>query len=104
MNQREKDEIAAQHLEAVRKWAKDKIKGQQEPPWAWFQYMKLVEVSDTILEARKHTEYFDDQATPKESSPQSEQHQGKHLRLVVPTCLRDTSQHHLSEIQVPLPM
>ena len=38
-----------QQLEAVRDWAKEKIESGKEPPWAWFQYMKLVETLDTIL-------------------------------------------------------
>ena len=30
-------------LREVREWAEKKIAESSEPPWAWFQYMKLVE-------------------------------------------------------------
>src|SRR5580704_4588576 len=32
-----------EELERIRDWAKTKIQGGSEPPWAWYQYMKLVE-------------------------------------------------------------
>jgi len=35
-------------LNNVRVWAQDKINAGQEPPWAWYQYMKLVETIDAI--------------------------------------------------------
>jgi hypothetical protein len=38
-------------LEEVRAWAKDKIASGDEPPWAWYQYMKLIETIDAILGA-----------------------------------------------------
>ena len=30
-------------LESIRAWAKAKIADGTEPPWAWYQYMKLIE-------------------------------------------------------------
>jgi hypothetical protein len=33
----------------MRIWADDKIAAGQEPPWAWYQYMKLRETLDAIL-------------------------------------------------------
>jgi len=42
--------MAIEHeLEGVRDWAKSKIDAGQEPPWAWYQYMKLVEVTEEIM-------------------------------------------------------
>ena len=38
------------HLEESKKYAESKIENGQEPPWAWYQYMKLIETIDTILE------------------------------------------------------
>lgn len=35
-------------LEEMRAWADEKIAGD-EPPWAWYQYMKLRETLDAIL-------------------------------------------------------
>jgi hypothetical protein len=39
-------------LEHVRCWAKAKIDTGNEPPWAWYQYMKLVETIDAIVEGQ----------------------------------------------------
>ena len=33
----------------VKDWAQRKINSCQEPPWAWYQYMKLIEASDALL-------------------------------------------------------
>ena len=35
-------------LERIRDWAKDKLQSGNEPPWAWYQYMKLVETADSM--------------------------------------------------------
>ena len=36
-------------LKEVRDWANEKLATGEEPPWAWFQYMKLRETLDQIL-------------------------------------------------------
>lgn len=36
-------------LQKVRDWADAKLAAGEEPPWAWFQYMKLREVIDDTL-------------------------------------------------------
>ena len=36
-------------LEQMRKWVDDKLAGGSEPPWAWYQYMKLRETIDAII-------------------------------------------------------
>ena len=38
-----------EELQATREWAQGKIKAGQEPPWAWYQYMKLIETLDAII-------------------------------------------------------
>ena len=35
-------------LQKMRDWADAKIAGGQEPPWAWYQYMKLRETLDRL--------------------------------------------------------
>ena len=35
----------------LRDWADGKIEAGEEPPWAWYQYMKLIETIDAISEA-----------------------------------------------------
>lgn len=61
-------------LKRVRQWADEKIQAGSEPPWAWYQYMKLIESIDDILEGMS--------ATTTENSQQSATHPGTSLRLV----------------------
>ena len=67
-------------LESIRAWAKAKIADGTEPPWAWYQYMKLIETADAILAGMA--------ARATESSPQSDECPGTHLRLVDPNGLQ----------------
>jgi len=41
--------VSEQELRRIRHWAGAKIASGQEPPWAWYQYMKLVETLDAII-------------------------------------------------------
>ena len=86
-----------QELEAVRAWAREKLQGGNEPPWAWYQYMKLVETVDAILGGMAVT-------TTTENSPQSEQHPGGHLRLVDSMNPQDNAQPHPVGLPTRLPM
>ena len=83
-------------LERVRKWADDKLATGQEPPWAWYQYMKLRETLDAILAGIA--------ATTTVNLQQSEPRQEKHLRLVVSTSPQDIAPPHRADQLVPLPM
>ncbi len=85
-------------LQAVKDWAKAKIATRQEPPWAWYQYMKLCETIDAILSAQDAT------ITQTENSQQSEPHPGTHLRLVDQTYSQDSAQHRPSDEAVQMPM
>lgn len=91
------DETAARQLSDVRQWAKEKIDAGHEPPWAWFQYMKLIETADAILSASNC-------ATTTESSRQSEPQTDGHLRLVAATCPRENALHHPAGLPVQMPM
>ena len=82
-------------LTDMKEWAKAKIASGQEPPWAWYQYMKLIETIDAILESMGAT---------KENLQQSGPHQDARLRLVDSTYPRDSAQHHPGIGPVPLPM
>lgn len=85
-------------LEQVRDWAQTKVQGGQEPPWAWYQYMKLVETIDAILSGMAAT-------TPLEGSQQPEPHQATNLRLVAHNGSQDTSQFRRDQPPSgPLPM
>ena len=87
----------SRHLRALRQWAKAKIADGHEPPWAWYQYMKLIETIDTILENIASV-------TTMESSQQLEVHRGAHLQLVGSIFQQDKSQHHSSDVKVSVPM
>lgn len=73
-------------LEKVKEWANAKLATGDEPPWAWYQYMKLREALDAIIGGMEAV------TPPTESSRESDLPQGTHLRLVEPTVGRDTSQ------------
>jgi len=86
-------------LEHVRDWASEKIATGEEPPWAFYKYMKLREALDDILRGMEAT-------TPlPESSPQAEQPREANLRLVAdnsrPESARSPRDRRHS---IPLPM
>jgi len=83
-------------LNRVREWAQEKAQGGSEPPWAWYQYMKLVETVDAILRGMA--------ATTTENSPQLVTRQGKLIQLTEAKCQRDTVQRHPGTAKIPLPM
>ncbi len=83
-------------LTKIRAWAKSKIDAGNEPPWAWYQYMKLVEAIDAIRAGAEC-------ATPMENSPQSEPHPERHLRPVDSTYRQDGAPHRPAGLPVLLP-
>lgn len=91
------NEKAARQLHDVRHWAKEKIASGQEPPWAWYQYMKLTETIDAILGGGECV-------TTMENSRQSVQRPDGCLRLVDSTYPQDDAQHRPSDVQVQMPM
>jgi hypothetical protein len=89
-------------LEDVRNWADAKLATGDEPPWAWYQYMKLREALDAIIAGMDCSAPLE--AFTTVSSPQSEKHPGKHLRLVVDTSRTGASQPHSFGMPAQLPM
>ncbi len=85
-----------EELERTREWADAKIASGQEPPWAWYQYMKLRETLDAILAGM-------DAVSPMERSPQSPPHPETHLRLVEATDPQDTARRHPVGLPARLP-
>lgn len=83
-------------LVEIRQWAQEKIASGAEPPWAWFQYMKLIETVDAILSANGYV--------TTASSPRSERPGGTHLQLVDSKCQQDSVQPHPAGLPVHLPM
>jgi hypothetical protein len=39
-------------LELCRNWAEGRVATGNEPPWAWYQYMKLIETVEAIQTSR----------------------------------------------------
>jgi len=83
-------------LAAIRQWAREKIDAGSEPPWAWYQYMKLIDAIDAITQGMS--------VTTTENSPQSEERPERRLRLVEATCSQDTSPHRLDKTKLRMPM
>lgn len=83
-------------LHETRAWAKNRLAGEAEPPWAWYQLMKLVEAIDAIDAGQS--------VVTTESSPQSERRPGEHLRLVETTDPQDTVQPRPGSQHLQLPM
>jgi len=46
-------------LERVRRWAQSKLDAGQEPPWAWYRYMQLVDAINGIIDGRAATVTLD---------------------------------------------
>ena len=84
-------------LQEVRAWAQGKIDARQEPPWAWYQYMKLIETCDTILASMN--------ATVKTASlQQSESRPGNVIQLAGSTSRQDAAPHHPDSETPQMPM
>lgn len=86
-----------QELERIREWANTKLQSGQEPPWAWYQYMKLRETVDAILGGMSATVTRPDS---RESVPRSE----RRLRLVASTDPQETAPRRRGQRLVRLPM
>lgn len=85
-----------EQLEQIRVWAQGKIDTGQEPPWAWYQYMKLRESIDAILAGMD--------STTTERSPQSGERSETHLRLVEATDSQDIAPHRPVGLPIQPPM
>lgn len=86
-------------LKEILAWAKDKAHIGNEPPWAWYQYMKLIDAVESILKG------MDSTITPtQEDLPQLDMPRGSGLRLVDHNFQPNTAQPHQGIVEVQLPM
>jgi hypothetical protein len=83
----------ANDLNRIQNWAQEKIAQGSEPPWAWYQYMKLIETINALRAGQKATQ-------PTVSSPQSEKHPGAHLRLVALANQQDSAPRHPVDLPI----
>ena len=42
-------------MDVVHSWARTKLNTGKEPPWSWYQYMKLIEAIQAIQKGRRAT-------------------------------------------------
>lgn len=89
-------QVSQQELKKVRQWADHKIASGSEPPWAWYQYVKLIETIDAILEGMA--------STTTVNSPQLGKRSEKRLQLVDAKYPRDTARPRRAERTVRMPM
>lgn len=83
-------------LERVREWALQRLAAGSEPPWSWYQLMKLREAIDALLEGMAVTQ-------PMAGSQESPLRSGTCLRLVDEVDPQDTALHRRFPHKIPLP-
>ncbi len=86
--------MTREELQRVREWAVGKLATGEEPPWAWYQYMKLREVLDAILAGMAATE----------GSPRLAERPERRLRLVGTNDPPESVPPHQPDQPVQLPM
>jgi hypothetical protein len=84
-------------LRRARQWAQEKIDAGSEPPWAWYQYMKLIETIDAIFQGAEAT-------TPMENLQQSAERRERRLRLVGANSPQDNVPRRPADSKVRMPM
>ncbi len=87
--------MTREQLERVREWAIARLATGEEPPWAWYQYMKLRETLDAILDGMA--------ATRPLGLPELALHSGAGLRLVASNDRQESARHHHAVTPVRLP-
>lgn len=83
-------------LKRVREWAIERLTTGNEPPWSWYQLMKLREASEALLAGMETTQPTGDLQAP-------EARRGAGLRLVGATSQLETAQPHQAGVPVQLP-
>lgn len=84
-------------LRRVLQWAHEKIDAGSEPPWAWYQYMKLIETIDAIIQGTEAT-------TTMESSRLAAERPERRLQLVDSKCPRDAAPRGHANAKVRMPV
>jgi hypothetical protein len=88
--------MTREQLQDVRAWADGKLAAGAEPPWAWYQLMKLREALDAVVAGMDTTKPL--------GSPESAPHSETHLRLVANTHSPDSVPRHPAGLPVRMPM
>lgn len=85
-----------QKLETVLDWAHSKAQQGDNPPWALYEYMKLIDALQSIIKGMEAT-------SPTGSLLPPASHRGEHLRLVDAKYQPNTSPRHqeFEDLQMP---
>jgi hypothetical protein len=86
-----KDELAT-----VLEWAKEKAQEGNQPPWAFYEYMKLTDALQSIIKGIESS-------SPTVNLPLSVERQGNVLRLSGTISRQDTPPHRQCIDDLPLP-
>lgn len=89
--------MTSDKLQEILIWAKEKAHNGSEPPWAWYQYMKLIETIEAILKGMAST-------SPTVNLQQLDKRQESGLRLVDSTFHQDNAQSHHGTVEPQMPM
>ena len=83
-------------LERCRDWAVEKVTTGNEPPWSWYQHMKLREALDAILAGMDVTQ-------PTGDLPGSRSHQGNGPQQAAGVARQDTVPRRSTHTVIRLP-
>lgn len=86
-------------LERVLAWAKSRLQGGEEPPWTFYELMKLAEALEALLAGMDAGAPMPQTA----SSPATAPRRGAHLRLVATATPPDTVRRRRRPPPVILP-
>ena len=92
-----KDEKIVASLQEILEWAKGKTHEGSEPPWAWYQYMKIIEAIESILKGMRSV-------NPKENLQQFPLMKDIDLQLVDRTDPLNIAPHRPAETDPQMPM
>lgn len=87
-------------LQKVLDWANAKVATGDDPPWAWYQYMKLKEAAETILKGMDATVAV---SLPADLQQAALRRGSGHLRLVG-SDQQESARPDQDTVEVPLPM
>jgi hypothetical protein len=76
------DKTAKKYLLALFEWSKKKAQ-EVQPPWAFYRYMQLSDVTETIITSMEQVKLYNCPPIKRDNSLQLDKHQEKHLQLVV---------------------
>lgn len=70
-------------MRALKEWAIERMTTGTQTPWAWFQFMKLIEVIDTFLDAEEDAGLHERRPPPAKRSSRAKPLAGNVVSLDV---------------------